>query len=291
MTIPITVGDVVTRVRQRIQGARRGAWNRLASSIDDTITSLTLTRAAAPIKKGSFIAIGTEKMYVTDVTGLDVDVERGFDTTAASHTAGDVVEINWRQFTYELLDMFDDEIRSWPDTVFAVGQQEVSIGITSRSVDLPLTRFRHPLQLRRKVSTGEWTNVPIRRYRIEQGLPTSDFPSGNALIVTVNPDSATYRLDYARSFNLALLGDLTANLTDIGITNHLIDAGQYGVMARALEADEANRSSTSGQPEPREAVEVEAGDRVRTAIYYWSRRNERLDDEVRRLHQTYPVKI
>lgn len=281
-----------------IWGSRREPYNRLASAITDSSTTLTLKHVPDP-HHNYYIGIGPEIMFVadTDDSTKTLTVERGDDTPAVAHDADTRVELGWRFFTADLLAYFRDEVASWPDTIFAVGSENVTIGIQSRDVDLPLTRFRFPLALKARRSATivsypyTWVDVPRIKFRIEQNLPTSEFPSGNALIVPKHADATDYRLEYAQSFDLAGISDLTTDIADIGLTETMIDAVMYGIGWRALSGDEAARSDTASQPEPREAEEVEAGDRARLATLWKEIRAERLADEARRLRQTYRVRF
>lgn len=293
MVVVSTVGDVVARARRELQGVRRGAWNRLNGAVDDSQTTFTMARQLGPIKPGVHLGLGSEIVYVVDIDGLDVVVERGVEGVATAHDTLTKVEVGWRWFSADLLDLWGDEIRSWPDSLFSVGQVEASLGISQRSVDLPLTRFRFPLRLRYKRSSprNEWADVPSRQFRVETDLPTAEFPSGNALIVASNPDTASYRLEYAQRFDTAALDDTSTDLADIGITEHLIDVSIHGVAWRALVSAEINRSERSSQPEPREAEEVAAGDAARTASVHLALRDARISDEVRRLRQTHRVRL
>lgn len=295
-----TLGNLVARSHRMLSGARREAFNELDVAVATTTeTELRLTRGLASIAVNSYVAVDAEIMLVTEIDAANkvIQVVRGVDDTVpATHAEGARVEVNWRWFTADLFAFLGDEIRAWPDDIFAVGQQDVSIGIGSRGADLPLTRFRMPLRVRRKMTdtvsgTATWVDVPIRQFRIETNLPTSDFASGNAFIVPSNPNTATYRVEYAQEFDLSGLEVITTDIATLPLSERLIDAAVYGVAWRALAGDEASRSSDTSQPEPREAAEVRARDRIQAASSYKAICDERLEQEKRRLRQLYPVKF
>jgi len=293
-----TLGNLVAQGRRMLRGARREVFNQLDVGVT-TETSLRLQRAVAPIANNTYIGIGAEIAYViaTDPGAQTVEVMRGVDDTPIDpHTAGDLVEVDWRWFTADLFGFLADEIRSWPDDIFAVTEVDVTLGIGQRAVDLPLTRYRMPLRVRRRssnpnTSISTWVDVPLRQRRIETNLPTDQFPSGNVLIAATNPTTSDWRIEYAQEFDLSGLADLTTDITTLPLNDRLIDAAIYGIAWRALASDEAARSNDASQPEPRDAAEVKALDRIHVASSYKAIRDQRLEEEKRRLRQLYPVKF
>lgn len=294
-----TVDTLVARARKMLRGSKREPFRLLADDVAAVDEFLPIT-VAPPVNTAvdDYVCVGTELMLVTSVD-LSTDpprlnVIRGVDGTVvpATHPAGSRVELNWRWFTSDLLHWLADDIRSWPEGIFTPTTSAVlSLGASSRSVDLPLTRFQWPLALLQKVSTKEWTPVPAGKFRIHQGLPTSEFASGNALIMPPNPFSSQLILTYASGFDLSAVETVTTDLATIGVTERLYDAALHGVAFRALAGDEASRLDDHSQPEPRSAEEVEAFDQMRAASAYKAIRDLRLEEEKRRLRTLYPVKV
>lgn len=294
-----TVGDLVNRARKMLRGSKREPFRLLAEAVPAAQAYLPVTMAP-PVNTGpdDYLGVGTELMLVT---GIDLttdpprlNVLRGVDGSPvpATHPVDTRVEINWRWFTGDLLNWLVDEVRSWPDGIYVPAATAVlAMGTSSRSIDLPLTRFQWALSLLQKASTREWISVPAGKFRIQQGLPTSEFASGNALILPPQPFASELILNYAQGFDLAGLDDVTTDLDDVGLSERLYDAALHGVAFRALASDEASRLDDHAQPEPRAAEEVEPFDQMRAASAYKAIRDLRLEEEKRRLRTLHPVKV
>lgn len=289
-----TIGDLVNRSRRMVRAGRREPFNLLDGAHTSSDTQLTLKHPLGKIAIGDYVGIGGEIAYVVakDEGQQKITVVRGAEgTPAVAHVDGEVLEINWRWFSADLLEFLSDEIRSWPDTIFTVANADVSMGVSARDVSVALTRYRYTLKLYRKISGRPSIEMPIRSYRVETGMPTDQYADGNALIVTSNPDTASYRLVYAQGFNLTALENLTTDLANVGLSANLYDAAKHGVAWRALVGDEAARSNELAQPEPRDADDVSAGDATRAASAFKSIRDLRLEEEERRLRTLYPIRM
>jgi|GEM_PF-6655919 len=290
-----TINALVAKARRRLRGSKREPFRLLSEAVPSGQTFLRLTAPPSKVQVDDYLCLGAEILVVTSVDEEQnqLNVLRGVDDTPqpTTHAAGTRVEINWRWFTADLLDHLTDEIRSWGDGIYGVKDVTVSLGATSRAVDLPLTRFLWPLELRQKVSTRAWKTVPARSFRVEQGLPTSEFASGNALILPRQSFASTLILTYAQSFDVSAVDSLTTDLATVGITERLHDAAFYGIAWRALSSEESSRLDDGSQPEPRAADEVEPGDQMRAASAYKAIRDLRLEEEKRRLRTLYPMKV
>lgn len=291
-----TVGQLVSRARRMLRGSKRESFNVLAEAAPSAQGHFVLEHSMTSIAIGDYLGLGAEVAYVTakDDSLKRVDVVREVDDTPApvTHPVGTLVEVNWRFLTADLLGFLVDEVRSWPDGIFIVESETVTIPMSSRAVDLPLTRYRLPLDASvRRQGRTEWVPLPTRSFRVKTGLPTSEFPSGNTFTVSHGWGGATVILEYAQALDLSALEDLTTDVATIGLTQHLYDAALYGVAWRALSSDEAERSSRTSQPEPRIAEEVGAADAMRAASAYKAIRDLRLEEEKRRLRQLYPLRV
>lgn len=295
MDVSRSVRAVVRRAHRMLTGSRRERRNRTKAAMDDTQTFVELANPPE-INVGDHLGLGTEIVLVetVDLSQNRVTVQRGVDDTIpVAHDANTTVEVKWRWFTIDLLGFLTDEIRSWPDSIFAVGvAPEVTVGVSARAVDIPLTRFRFILEVTAQRSGRDvWVSVPAADRHIKTNLPVAEFPSGNAFTVHRRWRDSRFIVEYAQGFDLQGIEQLEAQTVDIGLSEHLFDAALYGVAWRALAGDEAKRSDTSSQPEPRIAEEVEAGDAIQTASAYKVIRDQRLEEEKRRLRALYPVRF
>lgn len=293
MSTVLTLGDLSNRLHRMVKGSRRESFNVLGTTVNTTDVSIVFTKPTDGITEGTYLGIGTEIMYVYSVAGGNTaTVRRGmFNTLAAAHTVGDLIEVDWRWFTADVIDALADDIRSWPEDVFKVSSADVSVG-AGTAFDLPLTGYRSTLKIRRSIPGGErWVDEPSNLYRVATGLPTSSFASGNALYLpNTRAGSGTVRIDYAADFITATL-DIATLIADIGLPSTLIDAALYGGAWRLLVDREAQRSAVESQPEPRQATDVKEGASANVGSYYKRLRDTRLAEEARRLRGHYPYKF
>jgi hypothetical protein len=292
-----TIDAVVKRSFRELRGSRRETFNVLDEALAPGATTVKCRLDVGKISEGDFIGIGTEVMFVTEVTSgsNQLTVLRGMDGTSSAGTipADTIIEVGWRWFSADMFVYVADEVRSWPTALFKPVPVEVTVGSTSRQVDVALTRFRYPLRLRyrRGTTPSTWVDVPRGSYRVESGLPTSDYANGNALTVPLGVTGSMI-LEYAQGFDLSELDDPTTDLVaDVGLPETLIDAVMWGVAYRAVAPEEAGRVNRTSQPEPRIADEVKAGDALRGASAFKSLRDMRINEEIRRLRELYPIKF
>jgi len=293
VTTTVTVGDLAARVQRTVNGTRRQPVNYLSGALTSSATNVTFADEVDGITAGSYLGIGEEIVYVRSVNenARTAVIRRAmFNTTAAAHADDSEVQIDWRWFTADVVDAIADEIRSWGDDIFAVTDVDIEVGAADTAVAVSLTGYRFPLELRRSESgRDKWLDV-TGTYRVETGLPTSSFSTGNALFLPSSSRGAgTVRLTYATDFDTESITTSTA-LDDIGLPQSLHDAAMYGASARLLIDREPQRSSVESQPEPRRAADVRAGAAVQMGAAYRQLADQRLADEALRLRARYPIR-
>lgn len=294
MTAATTIGDVVGRVNRKVNGSLRQPFNKLAVAMDASQTTVQLAQAALGVSQGSYLGIDDEIVYVYDFSAgtLTASIERGVNgTTPATHDIGTFVEVDWRWFSVDVLDELGNEIRSWPEDLFVVRTTDVAVGNVGSTFDVALTGFRHVLAIHRsRTGSDRWADVTAN-HSVTTGLPTSSYPSGNALIAPLsNWGVGTVRVTYAADFTTATIERATP-LATIGLSPSLTDALEYGAAYRLLAPREAQRSSVESQPEPRQSSEVAAGVTLRAAAGFKQLRDERIAEEVTRLRGLYPIRF
>ena len=92
----MTAQTWIDRTRDLLLSGTVETLNRLDVNINDSVGTIQVEFETGPIVAGSIIEIGTELMYVTNVTSKDnIGVMRGYGgSTAASHTDGDVLRVS-----------------------------------------------------------------------------------------------------------------------------------------------------------------------------------------------------
>jgi hypothetical protein len=92
-----TAGQLIDRVANDLLAGTVEERNRVATGIDASTTTVTFEFALSGLREGSVFEIGSEQFYVWTVnsSAKSAVVQRGFNgTTAASHSAADIVTVN-----------------------------------------------------------------------------------------------------------------------------------------------------------------------------------------------------
>lgn len=290
---PMSIGGLIQRIHRSLKGSIRENYTLLANPVDDDDTVFNFTSLEG-ITTGSYLGIGAEIVHVLSTSdgGNSATVIRGmFDTAAVSHIAATLIEIDWRWLSADILTALVEEVRSWPEDIFAVRVTDVPVGSSSTAVNVALPEYRFPLRMRRTVSGKDrWIDV-TNIYSIQTDLPTTQFVDGNAVFMpTSRQGGGTIRLEYASNFATSIM-DLDTTTDDIGLSSSLIDCVVYGTLWRLMVDREMVRNQVSAQPEPRQAADVPQGSALRTGAAHKQLRDERLREEARRLRSLYPMRF
>jgi hypothetical protein len=130
----------------------------------------------------------------------------------------------------------------------------------------------------------------LNSVRLQTGLPTTDFASGNTLVFDEPVMAGTVRVRYKAPFARATTetSDLT---TDCFLPATCDDIVETGVMLRMMNAREIKRNFTESQGDTRRPDEVPPG-AVRDSSASLARlRRERIIAEAARLKAQYPIKF
>lgn len=292
------VDDLIGQTRRLLQGMTRGSLNKLATTMDASVTSVVTTfELGASLAAHAYLCIDDEIMYVYDADGplQTLTVERAqLGTTAAAHTAGAQIECNPRFPRPVIRDALQEEIASWPRGLYATASVSLSVPTNNLSVDLgaiPST-FIDILEVLRRPSTTSSslslqpfsTSWPEIGYRYERGLPTADFPSGSALFLNEAMSGGyTIRVVYSLPFVTAVFTDATSLVSTMLLEASMVDIPPYGAAARLLAGREAQRSAMEAQGEARAPVEVRVGETLRSAAGLQAWRDKRIVEEAERL--------
>lgn len=292
-----TVADLIARTQRHLYGMHKDELNLLQVALDASETTVQLIDQVTGLGGGTIICIDDELMYVREVQtpARTMSVLRGFrGSTATTHDAMAIVEVAPRFPKPYIRDMLQEEIASWPENVFRVASVPVSLAASSRGYDLtdvPTTHFGvvgfHLSPAASDTSRG-WSRGPSS-WRIERGLPTSEFPSGSALILDSGYAGRTVYLDVALPFDVS---DFDDNVTtaSMGLEDSMLDIPPMGVAWRVLAARETKRSFTEAQGEPLDAEAVPPMYQMQTAERFKRMRDGRLGEEAMRLRGRYPLR-
>lgn len=287
-----TVAEVVQGVRRMLLGSYRPEFNTLASLASSSTTSLAVTYQPRGIGRGSYLSIDNEIVYVWDVSANNVVVQRAMlGTTAASHDAGALIEIDPRFPNGLIRDEMKAEITSWPRALFRVRTADFSLGAGDTAVDLNPTDLIDVLRVYRapmSTQNDRWPEIP---FAVKRNLPTTDFASGVGLFIDRTAsasESFDIRVVYSSRFDTTTFNDSTDLAATVGLNSALEDCLRYGAAWRMMSHREVKRTFTEGQGEPRNAEETPPGHISQIAEQMRKMRNERIAEESRRLSAEYP---
>lgn len=282
-----TVNDLIETARRHLYGMQQGQFNFLTSTINDSATTLTVDLNTGGIQAGVLIGIDDEIIFVKAVSGQVATVSRGWDgSTAASHTAGAIIEVQPRFPRFAVKQALLDEINSWPKSLYQSPVPiEMAGSTTTRAYNLTsLGDFYDVLDVWRDPYTGSTAPVPVLGWKVERKAETSDYASGKALILPVAlSEAVNLRITVSKPFTTTTFTSGTDVNTTIGLATSMNDIPPYGAAWRLLAPLEIKRSFTNAQPEPRMAEEVPAGSALRTAAGMKALRDERINEESDRL--------
>lgn len=287
-----TVAEVVQGVRRMLLGSYRPEFNTLSALVSSSTATFPMTFAPRGIGRGSYLAVDNEVVYVWEVSANNVTVQRAMlGTSAVSHAANSLVEIDPRFPNGLIRDEMKAEINSWPRGLFRVRTADFSLGAGDTAIDLNPTDLVDVLRVYRAPMTvlnDRWPEIP---FVIKRNMPTANFASGFGLFIDRTASAAEsfdLRVVYSSKFDTTTFDDTTDLSSSVGLNAALEDCLRYGAAWRMMSHREVKRTFTEGQGEPRNAEETPPGHISQIAEQMRKMRNERIAEEVRRLAAEYP---
>lgn len=288
------VSDVIDKVVRQLLSGVTEERNKLASGVNNTATSLTLTYAPDGIRKGTIIEVGTEEMYVWDVNipSKTLEVERGYNgTTAIPHTSGAIVTNNPRFPRNQVLQAINDELADLSSPVnglFQMKTTEVQWNGNDRMVNLPgIYEIQELYAVFYRYLNDDYPR--LRKVRLLRDMPSNDFASRYALVIDEYiARSGTLLVQYKASFDA-----VNSESDDIEVTAGLpasaIDLLVLGSQIRMVAPREIKRNFTESQGDTRRAEEVPAGAVANSLTNLLRLRRDRIVAEAMRLNRQYPT--
>jgi hypothetical protein len=289
-----TLGELVAATEEHL-GKSRHQMNKLADPIPDgTAGTITVQHEIGGLRPGTYFEVDDEVMYVWAVTGQTVTVERGqLSTVPAVHADNSLVRVNPRFLRVSILRALREEIASWPLSVYAVMQGEFDLAVDTTSMDVtgipPGTHGVRLLKVWRQ-QTGtvnrpdRWPHVS--GVMLEPAANVDFYPSGYRLVWPKTYTASTYQVALGGPFRTAPFTTAT-DLGSIGLTASMVDIPPMGAAARLLLPREISRTDDAAIGRSRLAEEVPPGHTSRTAAELFTWRDNRIEDEARRLLNDY----
>ena len=260
----------------------------------ETIVSFTLpSTAPAGVVAGSTIQVGTELMYVFSVASGAAKVKRGYKgSEAAAHSEDDLVTVNPKFPSYQILDALNHELRdlSSPqhglfqvktvDLTFSASQDGYDMtGVTDDILSVYQVTYSDP--------GSENSEPTITDYKLLRNRDTSSFASGYALVLYSDAwPGQNVRVEYKTGFNT--LTDSTTALSTTGLHAEAYDLPVLGAALRLMSSRPIRREFLDEQGMSREVSEVPPGAISASIRDLRALRDSRVNAEVARLHSEYP---
>jgi hypothetical protein len=292
-----TASDLLAATERHLLGGTREQRNKLAADVTVDATSWTFTFDLAGIKAGSRLSVGTETIYVWEVSDANktATVERGFDgSAAAAHASGALVTVNPRFTRAEILSAVNDDLAdlSSPNNgLFRVRSVDVTYNPAKAGYDLPTVGLIDVIEVRWKQagSSAYWPTIRRGSYQVSRNMDTAEFPSGTALfLTTMASPGLPLRVRYKSTFGtLSALADDVETATGLPATAH--DLPPIGAALRLMAGREVKRNFTEAQGDTRRAEEVPPGAVDGSSRGLERLRRTRIADEASRLAAQYPT--
>jgi len=290
-----TVATVLNRASRQMLAGVVEERNKLASSLDDSTTSVVLSYDLGGFRAGSVFEIESELFYIweANTASKTLTVERGFGgTTAASHSANVLATVNPRFPRAQMFDAVNaelDDLSSTMNGLFRVVTTDLTYNGSDRQINITGSgTIIELLDARLRYLADD--HPVLNSVRLQTGLPTADFASGNTLVFDEPVMAGTVRVRYKAPFTRATSesSDLTTNCF---LPTTCDDIVETGVILRMMNGREIKRNFIESQGDTRRADEVPPG-ATRDSITNLARlRRERIIAEAARLKAQYPIKF
>lgn len=290
-----TVATILNRASRQMLAGTVEERNKLATTIDSDDTTVVCSYDIGGLRTGTVFEIESELFYVWDSSpsAKTLTVERGYaGTTPASHTSGAVITVAPRFPRVQMLDAVNaelDDLSSTANGLFRVVTVDLTYNGSDRQIDITGSgTIIELLDVRLRYLSDDYP--VIHSARLQTGLPTSDFASGNTLVFDEPVMAGTVRVRYKAPFVRASSesSDLTTNCFLPATCEDIVETG---VILRMMNGREIKRNFVESQGDTRRADEVPPG-AIRDSITNLARlRRERIIAEAGRLKAQYPIKF
>jgi hypothetical protein len=285
-------------LNETLLGTYRAHFNRLTNAVSATDDTLTVDFPMDGIGDGSYVELGQELLYVVPAglnsTARTIKVMRGArGSVAVPHSAGAGLSINPRFARVTILSAFQEEVRSWPMSVFQIAQLDTNMGTGDTAIDLAgLSGFDDIIRVvkvwRRSQSPDDDRWIPLTGFRFEKDL----FSMGSAdlFLAKTYGTGQEIRILVARPFTDPASWTESSYLADSGIPDSMADIVKYGAAWRLVTGREIRRNFTEVESEGRNTQEVPAGANLTLGRNLKLMRDGRLAEEITRMRSFYGIR-
>ena len=288
-----TAATVIDRTLRQLLSGTVEPRNKLASTINSSATSITVTYPLEGLRAAQICEIDSELMYIWSVDSgtKTMVVERGFNgTTAAAHTANAIIIINPRFPRAQMLEAMNDEISDLSSPLNGLFQiKTLDIDYNGSDVMINLAGITSIIDIL-TVSVRYMTDdYPVaRKVRLVRDVPTDDFASGYALRFDQGVFPGRIRIVYKAAY-VPVTAESTDVNTTCGVQDSVLDIVTLGTQIRLMAPREIKRNFTESQGDTRRGEEVTSG-AIGNSIQNLQRlRRDRIQAEAARLIRGYPT--
>jgi len=295
-----TLGDIKGRIKQLLQGYSRNqeqiTW--LSAPMLAADTSFTVDLGTANQVTRGLVEVGNELMLVTNFntqTGT-VNIAAGLNgrgvenTTATTHAINDIITMDPDFPMQRITEAINQTIQAtYPDLY------------QMKTFEFPKTAARYEYQM--PVDMEDIVRVtcdtigpskvkfPSQSWRFNpqaQNDPVAGLTTGKTLeIMDFIVPGRTIHVVYSLAPG-TLVNDSDDYFTTVGYAERTVDMVMYGATARLLSGVEAARLQQKSVESTERAPLVPTGAASNASQYFWKMYNDRLNQEVDRLHQLFP---
>jgi hypothetical protein len=290
-----TAATILNRASRQMLAGVVEERNKLATSIDSDDTTLIASYDLGGLRAGTVFEIESELFYVWDASpsAKTVTVERGYGgSTPSSHSSGAIITVAPRFPRAQMFDALNsdiDDLSSTTNGLFRVVTVDLEYNGADRQIDITgSSTILDLIDVRLRYMSDD--HPVIRTCRLQTGLPTSDFASGNTLVFDEPVMAGSYRVRYKAPFTRAASesSDLTTNCFIPATCDDIIE---MGVLLRMMAGREIKRNFTESQGDTRRSDEVPAGAIRDSMVNIQRLRRERITAESGRLKAQFPIKF
>jgi hypothetical protein len=290
-----TASALLDRVNRQLLSGTIEERNKLATTVSSSDTSFVMSYDLAGLRAGVVFEVDSELCYIWEATSgsKTVTVERGYmGTTPASHTAGAITTLNPRFPKSQMLEALNqdiDDLSSPLNGLFRVVSTSIDYNGSDRQIDLTgATGVIDLIDVRLRYLNSDYP--VLRMTRLQRDLPTSDFPSGFAIVFDETAMAGSLRVRYKAPFSrVSTISDNLQTVANIPTT--MEDILELGVMSRMLSVREVKRNFIESQGDTRRSDEVPAGAMRDSFSNILRLRRDRIIAEAAKLARQYPLTI
>lgn len=238
------------------------------------------------------VEIGTEIFHVTTVdrgTSSATAIRGWRGTTPTSHTSGDIVHVAPRFFRIDAYEAIVDCLRKLTPPLYKFSTTNLNLTSGTTGYELPADCVDvYRLYNKANNATNRW--LELYSYTVMQGMDTSSFSTGAALMVNDRFYPGSLRVEYKAAFTDP--ADETDDLEDdIGMLPFMFDIPVWYAVSVLVPPDEVLRSGVRSAAGQARAEVVEPRSNVSVAEYFRNRYELALSEAVMRMDQLYPLRV